>query len=175
MKSASKIQLAALGIGLGVVGGLLSVNVSKNFQVNIPGVLAQETANCPLPSEIAATFLNSKCKAVTLETSQTFYRYYSGNNNKFGRYLTTESYTTNTEVIRKLALNQDWGNQATMKLEVTLPAGTVVYQGIVGPQVPAACYPGGGQQTFIQNTRDPGITWTEKGNMVVELFSCSQN
>ncbi len=173
MKATSKVKLTVVGIGLGLAGSLLSVNLGSDFKFNSQSVSAQEVSTaCPLPTDIAVTFLNSKCQAVTLTSAQTFYRYYSGDNNKYGRYLTTDSYKTNVEVIRNLALNQEWGNRATMKLAVTLPAGTTVYKGIVGPQNPSSCYPGGGQQTFIQNTRDPNIKWTEQGNMIVEDFSC---
>jgi hypothetical protein len=55
---------------------------------------------------------------------------------------------------------------------VTLPAGTTVYQGIVAPQNPASCYPGGGQQTFIKDSRDPNIKWSEGESITVEPFSC---
>lgn len=133
---------------------------------------APTAPNCPLPLEIAATFLNSQCKAVKLKMPQTFFRYHSTDQNKFGRYLTTDQYQTNAEVIRNLALNQSWGNQATTMLSVTLPAGTTVYQGIVGPQTPPTCYPGGGQQTFIVDSKDPAILWVSGPAMTIAPFSC---
>ncbi|MBD2499773.1 hypothetical protein [Anabaena azotica] len=161
-----KFQSVSVTIGLSVLS--LSTPLFSS-----PRVLAQEVAaSCPLPTEIAITFLDSKCQAVTLEQPQTFYRYYSSSTNKYGRYLTTNQYKTNVEVIRNLALNQSWGNKATTMLKVTLPAGTVVYQGIVAPQNPSQCYPGGGQQTFIQDTRDPNIKWVEGENLIVEDFTC---
>ena len=110
---------------------------------------AQVATACPLPPDIAATFLDSKCIKVTLRMPQTFFRYYSDPKNNQGRYLTADQFELNTTVIRRLALNQIWGNKAEKMLSVTLPAGTVVYQGIVGPQAPVSCYPGGGQQTYL--------------------------
>ncbi|WP_066378796.1 MULTISPECIES: hypothetical protein [unclassified Anabaena] len=166
-----KLQSVSLSIGVGVLSNLISVTPGLIF--NSPQVVAQEvSSSCPLPAEIAVTFENSKCEAVKLNEPQTFYRYYSSSGNKYGRYLTTNKYEKNTEVIRNLALNQSWGNQATMRLKVTLPAGTTVYKGTVAPQTPALCYPGGGQQTFIESTRDPNIKWSEDGNMAVEDFTC---
>ncbi|WP_414576014.1 hypothetical protein [Anabaena sp. CCY 9402-a] len=166
-----KFPSVSVSIGLGVISNLLVV--SPNFTFNSTQVVAQEvTASCPLPSEIAVTFLDSKCEAVTLKQPQTFYRYYSSNDNKYGRYLTTGKYKKNVDVIRNLALNQAWGNQATIRLKVTVPAGTTVYQGIVAPQTPASCYPGGGQQTFIQDSKDPNIKWSEGKNIKVEEFTC---
>ncbi|MFM8306164.1 MAG: hypothetical protein ACKN87_03605, partial [Microcystis aeruginosa] len=110
----------------------------------------------------------------TLEKPQTFFRYYSDENYKKGRFLTTDQYTTNVEVIRNLALDQKWNppNQATKVISVTLPAGTTVYQGIVAPQNPADCYPGGGQQTFIKDSRDANIQWGEGRAITVTSLSC---
>ncbi|HIK08075.1 MAG TPA: hypothetical protein IGS40_25895 [Trichormus sp. M33_DOE_039] len=166
-----KLQSVSVSIGLGILSNLLTVSPSLIF--NATQVVAQDlTATCPLPTEIAVTFLDSKCEAVTLKQPQTFYRYYSSNDNKYGRYLTTDKYKTNVDVIRNLALNQAWGNKATIRLKVTLPAGTTVYQGIVAPQTPTSCYPGGGQQTFIQDSKDPNIKWSEGKNLTVKDFSC---
>lgn len=171
-----KFHSASVSIGLSVLSNLFSISTLSTPLLNSPKVLAQEVAaSCPLPTEIAITFLDSKCQAVKLKQPQKFYRYYSSSTNKYGRYLTTNRYKTNVEVIRNLALNQEWGNQATTILKVTVPAGTTVYQGIVAPQTPAQCYPGGGQQIFIQDTRDPNIKWNDIGNLTIEEFSCPQN
>jgi hypothetical protein len=166
-----KFQSVSISIGLGVIGNLLVA--SPNLIVNSTPAIAEEVAtNCTLPTEIAVTFLDSKCEAVTLKQPTTFYRYYSSDSNKYGRYLTTDKYKNNVDVIKNLALNQAWGNQATMRLKVTIPAGTTVYQGIVAPQTPASCYPGGGQQTFIQDSKDPNIKWSEGKKMTVQKFTC---
>jgi len=107
-----------------------------------------------------------------LTQPQTFYRHFSNDGNRYGRYLTTDRFSVNTDVIRALALNQEWGNQATRTLFVTLPAGTTVFQGVAAPQTPSACYPGGGQQTFIENSKDPQIVWVEGPPPTVKTFSC---
>lgn len=132
----------------------------------------EPVASCPLSADIAITFLESKCRAIVLAAPKTYYRYYSTDSNKFGRYLTTDRYERNVDAIRKLALKQSWGNQATMMLTVTVPAGTKVFEGTVAPQDPASCYGGGGQQTFIENTRDPNLVWSPGSPMQVEPFQC---
>ncbi|MEJ6482566.1 hypothetical protein N0Y54_14730 [Nostoc punctiforme UO1] len=166
-----KFKSVSIGIGLSILS--FSVSSFPRTVFNSPRVLAQEvSSSCPLPSDIAVTFLNSKCEEVKLEEPKTFYRYYSSSENRYGRYLTTDKYETNVEVIRNLALNQSWGNKATMIQPVTLPGGTTVYQGIVAPQAPTQCYPGGGQQTFIKDTRDPNIKWSEGQNIIEKDFSC---
>jgi hypothetical protein len=48
----------------------------------------------------------------------------------------------------------------------------LTYQGIVGPQAPATCYPGGGQQIFIKDSKDPNIQWSASQNLTVQSFSC---
>ena len=176
-----KKQFILVGLSLGLLSGLFSNNVENRIAsaqtaaptpAPTPSPTPATAPNCPLPLEIAATFLNSQCKAVKLKMPQTFFRYHSTDQNKYGRYLTTDQYQTNAEVIRNLALNQSWGNQATTMLSVTLPAGTTVYQGIVGPQTPPTCYPGGGQQTFIVDSKDPAILWVPGPAMTIAAFTC---
>lgn len=170
------MALVSLGSGSGatVTHGQSSRQSDRPTQ---PIVQAQETttepvSSCPLSADIAVTFLESKCRAVVLTTPKTYYRYYSTDSNKYGRYLTSDRYERNVDVIKNLALNQAWGNQATMMLTVTVPVGTTVYEGIVAPQDPPSCYGGGGQQTFIQNTRDPNLVWSAGTPMQVEPFQC---
>ena len=102
----------------------------------------------------------------------TFYRYFSNDGNRYGRYLTTDLFSVNSEAIRSLALKQEWGNKATRILKVTLPAGRAIYQGVAAPQTPSACYPGGAQQTFIEDIKDAKISWVEGPPLTEELFSC---
>ena len=153
-----KSRVRIVSLGLVGFGSLLAVALASLPTISRQTVLAQEvTSSCPLPVAIAVTFLDSKCKKVKLLMPQTFFRYYSSETNKKGRYLTTDQYQTNVEVIKNLALNQTWGNKAEKMLAVTLPAGTTVYQGVVAPQNPSSCYPGGGQQTFIEDSKDPNL------------------
>lgn len=167
LRASRPIRRAVRSLALSAISGALLGSTA----------LAQESApalspNCPLPANVAVTFLESKCTRVVLTEPQTFYRYFSSDSNRYGRYLTTDRFTVNTDVIRSLALHQDWGNQAIRSLSVTVPAGTAVYQGVVAPQTPSACYPGGGQQTFIENSKDPKITWLEGPPLTVQTFSC---
>ena len=168
-----RIKSVSASLSLVVFGSLLAVTLSPPLEINRQRVFAQEVASsCPLLADIAVTFLDSKCKKVKLLMSQTFFRYYSNETNKKGRYLTTEQYQTNVEAITNLALNQTWGNKAEKILSITLPAGTTVYQGIVAPQNPTSCYPGGGQQTFIEDTKDSNLFWTEGPILTLQPFTC---
>ena len=164
-----QLRRALLGAVLAAGCGVADLVVSPR------SAQAQELApNCPLPVAIATTFANATCTKSTLPAAQSFYRYFHSSQNRYGRYLTTDRFSTNVEAIRKLALHQDWGNRAEQELKVTLPAGTVVYQGVVGPQTPVACYPGGAQQTFIENSKDPAIVWTDGPRLTLYTYQCSQ-
>jgi len=168
-RPASRLARRSLrSLALGAVGGALLGGVALAQQDST----AQTAPACPLPANVAVTFLESKCSRVVLNQPTTFYRYFSADTNRYGRFLTTDRFSVNTDVIRSLALNQDWGNQANRSLAVTVPAGTAVYQGVVAPQAPSACYPGGGQQTFIEDSKDPKITWVEGPPLTVKPFSC---
>lgn len=167
-----RIKSVYTNLSLAVFGSLFAVTLSPLLEIN-QRVFAQEVAtSCPLPAEIAVTFLGSKCKKVTLLMPQTFFRYYSNETNKKGRFLTTEQYQTNAEAIRYLALNQAWGNKAEKMLSITLPAGTTVYQGIVASQNPTSCYPGREQQTFIEDSKSPNLFWTEGPILTLQPFTC---
>lgn len=121
---------------------------------------------------VAASFKDSKCTEVKLTKATTFYRHHTDDKDQKGRYLSANRYTNNVDAIKTLALNQLWGNKATKITFVSLPSGTVTYQGIVAPQDPATCYPGGGQQTFIVNSKDTSIQWSASQNLTVKTFVC---
>jgi hypothetical protein len=168
---------SARSIALCVIRAALLSAVAAQAPAFIRPAWAQESSSqlaphCPLPIEVAATFLKAQCSRHVLTKPQTFFRYFSNETNRYGRYLTTDRITVNTNAIRSLAFNQAWGNKAERSLSVTLPAGTTVFQGVVAPQPPRSCYPGGGQQTFIENSKDPQIIWVEGPAMTRRPFSC---
>ncbi len=168
-----KINSIAVSLRLAVFGSLLAVTLSQPLEINRQRVFAQEVPSlCPLPKDIAVTFLDSKCKKVKLLMPQTFFRYYSNETNKKGRYLTTEQYQTNVDVIKNLALKQEWGNKAEKMMSLTLPAGAIIYEGIVAPQTPISCYSGGGRQTFIEDSKDLNLFWTEGPVLTLQSFKC---
>lgn len=172
-KSNMKIKSVAVSLSLVMFVGLSALILAQTLDLNRQIVFAEEArSSCPLPENIAVTFLDSQCEQVELLMPQTFFRYYDNNDNQKGRYLTTDQYHTNVAAITNLALNQDWGNKAEKMLSITLPAGTTVYQGVVAPQNPASCYPGGGQQTFIEDSRDPNLFWTEGPTITKQTFTC---
>jgi hypothetical protein len=143
---------------------------------SITPIAVAQTKTCTelLGQTDAVTFKDSQCTEVKLTKATTFYRYHDNDGNKYGRFITTSKYTNNVDVIKNLALSQSWANpnKATKIITVTIPAGNYVYQGIVAEQPPKTCYPGGGQQTFIRDTRDATITWSTSQDITVKTFTC---
>lgn len=121
---------------------------------------------------VAKSFKDSKCTEVKLTKATTYHRHHTGDNDQKGRYLSSNKYTSNLDAIKNLALRADWGNKATKITSVILPIGTVTYQGIVASQEPSGCYPGGGQQTFIINSKDTAIQWSASQDLIVKTFTC---
>jgi len=132
-------------------------------------------------NNVISSFLNGQCAGRTIQElrnageSLTFYRYFTAevpgvpSINK-GSYLTTDKYDINLDAVTFLALDKEFGNNADSRQFVdisALPLDTVIYQGVAGPQpappaAPNACYPGGGQQTYVlfKDSRDPKVKYT---------------
>lgn len=112
---------------------------------------------CPAPATYVATFLESRCVAVTLRYELKLIRVFSNDGAKQGHYLSTTRPLSSSYAIRRLALKQEWGNRATKQVEATVPVGTTIYIGIAAPQDPQVLYPGGAQQTVVEDLT--GIIW----------------
>ena len=114
-------------------------------------------AQCPAPSTYVATFQDSRCVAITLQYELKLVRVFSNDASKEGHYLSTTPPLSRSYAIRRLALKREWGNRATKQVEATIPAGTTIYIGIAAPQDPSTLYPGGAQQTVVEDLT--GIVW----------------
>jgi hypothetical protein len=114
------------------------------------------------------TFTNAQVTETVLAQPTTYYRAFSDpvdnvppvvENNYKGSYLSTQDSFSSSAVIQELALDQSWyhPNLATMKVNVTVPAGTTAYvgtvapilQGVYSPEPIASLYPGGVNQTVV--------------------------
>jgi hypothetical protein len=112
---------------------------------------------CAAPSSYVPTFLDSRCVAVTLQYELKLIRVFSNDGSRQGHYLSTTTPLSSRYAIRRLALKQEWGNRATKQVEATVPVGTTIYIGIAAPQEPQVLYPGGAQQTVVEDLT--GIIW----------------
>ena len=117
---------------------------------------------------------NYTCTLQNLAQDITFYRYYSFPNlpdmNK-GRYLTTDLFDLNSQVIVALALFPfqpfpQFQNFAYYREQVLVKAGTDLYVGTTGPQPSTdvgSCYAGGAAQYFFAGenvSSNPSITFS---------------
>lgn len=137
------------------------------------GRLYAQPPNVPDPLNMsdASTFAHLQYRQIETTGPLALHRNFSSSANRFGRFLSADTFKSPTQAIRKLALDQSWygTNQAYFTEDVTLPANTTVYVGRVAPiyqgifrrEAKPSLYPGMASQYLILNTRAPGITWDE--------------
>lgn len=105
-----------------------------------------------LPKYVQNSFSGGTFTEKVLTEDATFYRVYSDVVNKVGSYMSRTPQYGGMQSQLDLALNPDWGNTATYVTKVTVPKGTVIYEGTAAPQVingGAGVLNGGGNQVFI--------------------------
>ncbi len=125
-------------------------------------------------AQVVDSFSNYECALQTLTQDTTFYRYYSFPQapiTNIGRYLTTNFFDLNSDVIVWLALypfppNPQFQNFGYYREEVLVLAGIGLYAGTAGPQPSTnigSCYAGGAAQYFFAGenvSSNPSITFS---------------
>ena len=127
----------------GKVSASKNVNSSFGYSPINPG---------PLDMKTASSFRSSSYTKVVLSEDTTFYRIWGGDEKKVGKYMTRTPQYGGMQSQIDLALNPDWNNTATYITRVTVPKGTTIYEGVVGPQIingGAGQLIGGGNQVYI--------------------------
>ena len=105
------------------------------------------TGSGPLGPKVANTFRSgSYIEAVTGETT-TLYRAYGGGSREIGPYWTRAKPAGPVQSIIDSALEPKWGNTATKVVQIEVPKGTTIYEGIAAAQSGLV---GGGNQVFIR-------------------------
>jgi len=110
----------------------------------------------PLENKIASTFRGSTYTKKVLTEDTVFYRVYGGNAEIVGNYMSRTPQMGGLQSQFDLALVPEWGNTATYVTKVTVPKGTVIYEGFAAPQTingGAGMLMGGGSQIFIPEAR----------------------
>ena len=106
----------------------------------------------PLDQSKAETFRNFSYTKTILSEDTVFYRVYGGKTEKVGRYMTRTPQYGGAQSQIDLALNPAWGNTAEYVTRVTVPKGTVIYEGAAAPQIingGTGVLIGGGNQVYI--------------------------
>ena len=163
--------LATLALAFSVRAGSMPIPFAPST-CEIPQT---DTRDKPFDAtQVADSFSNYTCALQTLPQDITFYRYYSFPSLpdiNIGRYLTTDWFDLNSQVIVALALfpfqpNPQFQNFAYYREEVLVKAGTDLYVGTAGPQPSndvGSCYAGGATQYFFAGenvSSNPSITFS---------------
>lgn len=105
---------------------------------------------------MANTFTGGTYTESVLTKDTTMYRTSGGSAGEVGRYISRTPQNGGLQSQLDSALNPQWGNTATTVTEVTIPKGTVIYEGTAGPQIitdsmgnRVGTLPGGGNQIYI--------------------------
>ncbi|ALS02420.1 hypothetical protein ATZ33_13795 [Enterococcus silesiacus] len=143
--------------------GLTAYNSFFKGKVKIPSKKPKEVGTKyypgkagPLDDGVADTFTGGTYTETVLTTDTTMYRTSGGSAGEVGRYISRTPQNGGLQSQLDSALNPQWGNTATTVTEVTVPKGTVIYEGTAGPQIikdslgnRVGTLPGGGNQIYI--------------------------
>jgi hypothetical protein len=106
----------------------------------------------PLPNDIARTFRSGTYDEVITTEPTTLYRVIGDNGNPAGGYWTRAEPQGPLQSVIDSALDQNWGNTATRVIEMEVPAGTRLFEGVAAPQRGLV---GGGNQIFFDRNINP--------------------
>jgi hypothetical protein len=101
----------------------------------------------PLGEQIAKTFRSASYSEYAVPQPITLYRAYGGEAGKFGSYWTRTPPAGPLQSQIDSALLPVWGNDANKVVQIRVPAGTKLFEGIAAAQ---GKFGGGGNQIFIQ-------------------------
>ena len=106
----------------------------------------------PLHRDIANTFRSGTYNDVITTKPTTLYRVIGDNGRVDGGYWTRTRPEGPLQSVIDSALDQDWGNTATRVVEMEIPAGTRLFEGVAAPQRGLV---GGGNQIYFDRTINP--------------------
>ena len=99
-----------------------------------------------MPNDIARTFRSGTYSEVVTTEPTKLYRVIGDNGNPTGGYWTRAKPKAPLASVVDSALDQNWGNTATRVVEMEVPAGTKLFEGIAAPQRGLV---GGGNQIYF--------------------------
>lgn len=106
----------------------------------------------PLTDDVARTFSGGTYTQKVLTQDTIFYRVHGGDAGKVGSFMSRTPQNGAMQSQIDLAINPAWGNSATSVTKVTVPKGTVIYEGSAASQSingGAGSLLGGGNQIYI--------------------------
>ncbi|MCF2869438.1 DUF637 domain-containing protein [Octadecabacter sp. G9-8] len=106
----------------------------------------------PLPDDIAITFRSGTYDEVITTEPTTLYRVIGDNGDPAGGYWTRAEPQGPVQSVIDSALDQNWGNSATTVVQMEVPAGTRLFEGVAAPQRGLV---GGGNQIYFDRNINP--------------------
>ncbi len=106
----------------------------------------------PLPDDITRTFRSGTYDEVITTEPTTLYRVIGDNGNPAGGYWTRAEPQGPLQSVIDSALDQNWGNSATTVVQMEVPAGTRLFEGVAAPQRGLV---GGGNQIYFDRNINP--------------------
>src|SRR3990167_6782362 len=154
-------EFAEAATGMQMMGDIGADLIYKGFGVakNVAGMFGggvdvgeDEIAEEVLPKSIAKTFDCSYATRRILTEEEAYERYSGGKAGRVGRYATTDIFKSRLVARQKMALLQEWGNSISKRGLVTLPEGTVVWEGNAAEQISKSgkVLSGGATQVYIE-------------------------
>ncbi|HLA85743.1 MAG TPA: RHS repeat-associated core domain-containing protein, partial [Thermoguttaceae bacterium] len=125
-----------------IVGGVLAARVAA--KVAPSAIRYGAHLEGPLPSTVANTFRGGSYTQTTLQAETTLYRTYGGSSGQLGSYWSRTAPQGPLQASMDLALPP--GNTAQNVLRITVPKGTVIYEGSAATNFGRL---GGGNQVFV--------------------------
>lgn len=160
----SEAKLALLGDKF-VIENIESIRQIERFGPIKPGVLHTiELGN----GTIADTFRSSSYFEIISDSPITLYRTYESDLSEMGRFWSRTAPTGPLQTTIDLAIDPNWGSNASKWIQIEIPAGTKVYEGIAAEmpllrgkeKVQTGQLLGGGQQVYIRGKLDH--SWIKK-------------
>ncbi|WP_136069222.1 two-partner secretion domain-containing protein [Modicisalibacter radicis] len=106
----------------------------------------------PLPAGIANTFRSGTYREVVTTEATTLYRVMGDKGKTAGGYWTQTKPAGPLQSVIDSALDQNWGNTATRVVEMDVPVGTRIFEGVAAPQRGLV---GGGNQVYFDRVINP--------------------
>jgi hypothetical protein len=172
IKDFADLSKRIVGNDIGAVGDLSKIIKGKMTRFN--PIKRGPLSDIPIGSgkTVADTFRSSSYFETLTEAPVKLYRVHGDGASPMSKYWSRTKPTGPVQAVLDSALDPDWGNTAKKWVEITVPKGTKIYEGIVSEvalkrgsrQVSTGQLLGGGSQVYINKKAIPDSWITNRGD-----------
>ncbi len=150
-RNVERMEQAAVGV-IKEAGAAVKVEKIGNYLEKAGKVLGEYNPinPGPLQKEIANTFRSATYSEINATGEVTLYRAYGGDAKEISAFWTMDKPSGPLQAKIDNALDPLWGNTATKVSTITIPEGTIFYEGYAAPQRGLF---GGGSQVYIPEVK----------------------